>query len=227
MFDLFEAVRRRDPAARSTLEILLTYPGVHALAFHRIAHVLWTKVRLRLIARIVSHVGRLLTGIEIHPGAQIGRRVFIDHGMGSVLGETAIVGDDCLLYHGVTLGGTGKEKGKRHPTLLEGVVVGAGAAVLGNVTLGRNVKVGAGSVVIQDVPDDCTVVGIPARVVCRDARRHADLLDHADLVDPIAEKLAALQAEIEAAERVIRDRLMRADGAALRSGEHGRDEHDR
>ena len=206
MFDLIDAVRRRDPAARSTLEILLAYPGVHALAMHRLAHVLWSRLRLRTVARLVSHVARFLTGIEIHPAARLGRRVFIDHGMGTVIGETAIVGDDCLLYHGVTLGGTGKEKGKRHPTLEQGVVVGAGAAVLGNITLGRNAKVGAGSVVVHDVPADCTAVGVPARVVCRDARAHADLLDHADLIDPIWEKLNALQDELHLAERELRER---------------------
>src|SRR5512138_671831 len=179
MFDLIDAVRRRDPAARSALEIVLTYPGVHAVALHRLSHALWERARLKTLARFLSHVGRFLTGIEIHPAARLGRRVFIDHGMGTVIGETAIVGDDCLLYHGVTLGGTGKEKGKRHPTLEEGVVVGAGAAVLGNITLGRNARVGAGSVVIQDVPADCTAIGVPARIVGRDARLHADLLDHA------------------------------------------------
>jgi len=206
MFDLLEAVRKRDPAARSTVEILLTYPGVHAVAFHRIAHPVWSRLRLRLIARWMSHVARFLTGIEIHPGAQLGRRVFIDHGMGTVIGETAVVGDDCLLYHGVTLGGTGKERGKRHPTLEAGVVVGAGAAVLGNITLGSNVKVGAGSVVVSDVPPNCTVVGIPARVVGVDRRSHADLLDHAELIDPIMEKINALQREIQLAEQEIRDR---------------------
>ena len=221
MFDLFEAVRKRDPAARSTLEILLTYPGVHAVAFHRVSHFLWARLHLRLLARCVSHLGRFLTGIEIHPGATLGRRVFIDHGMGVVIGETAIVGDDCLLYHGVTLGGTGKEKGKRHPTLEEGVVIGAGASVLGNITLGHNVKVGAGSVVVQAVPADCTVVGIPARIVCTDRRRHADMLDHADLIDPITEKIGALQKELEAAERVIRDRLIRNEAAT--PGTTGRD----
>lgn len=212
MRDLLQAVRRRDPAARSTLEILLTYPGVHALFFYRIAHFFHRTLRLKLLARFVSHLGRLLTGIEIHPGATLGRRVFIDHGMGTVIGETAEVGDDCLLYHGVTLGGTGKERGKRHPTLREGVVVGAGAAVLGNIVLGRNVKVGAGSVVVADVPDDSTVVGIPARVVGTDARVHADLLDHAELIDPIMSKLNALQAEIRAAEEMIRERRERARG---------------
>ncbi len=211
MRDLLQAVRKRDPAARSTIEILLTYPGVHALAFHRIAHFLHVRLRLKLLARFVSHLGRLLTGIEIHPGATIGRRVFIDHGMGTVIGETAEIGDDCLLYHGVTLGGTGKERGKRHPTLHEGVVVGAGAAVLGNIVLGRNVKVGAGSVVVTSVPDNATVVGIPARIVGVDRKLHADVLDHADLIDPIMSKINALQAELRAAEEMIRDRRERRE----------------
>lgn len=216
--DLLEAVRHRDPAARSNVEILLTYPGVHALFFHRIAHFLHTRLRLKLLARFVSHVGRMLTGIEIHPGATIGRRVFIDHGMGTVIGETAVVGDDCLLYHGVTLGGTGKERGKRHPTLERGVVVGCGAAVLGNITLGENVKVGAGSVVVHDVPRDGTVVGIPASLVGTDVRIHADLLDHADLIDPIMEKINALQAELRLAESEIRDRKERRQGGVGEDG---------
>lgn len=191
------------------MEILLTYPGVHAVFFHRIAHFFVTRLHLRLVARFISHVGRLLTGIEIHPGASLGRRVFIDHGMGTVIGETAIVGDDCLLYHGVTLGGTGKEKGKRHPTLGKGVVVGCGAAVLGNITLGDNVKVGAGSVVVTDVPADATVVGIPARMVGMDRRVHADVLDHADLIDPIMQKLNDLEAEVHAAATELRGRASR------------------
>lgn len=211
MRDLLQAVRKRDPAARSTIEILLTYPGVHALAFHKIARFLHVRLRLKLLARFVSHLGRLLTGIEIHPGATIGRRVFIDHGMGTVIGETAEIGDDCLLYHGVTLGGTGKDRGKRHPTLHEGVVIGAGAAVLGNIVLGRNVKVGAGSVVVTSVPDNATVVGIPARIVGMDLKLHADVLDHADLIDPIMSKINALQAELRAAEEMIRDRRGRRE----------------
>jgi len=211
MFRCFETVRKRDPAARSGLEILLTYPGVHALAFHRVAHFLHARLRLRTLARFVSHVARLLTGIEIHPGATIGKGVFIDHGMGMVIGETAVVEDDCTLYQGVTLGGTGKSRGKRHPTLRRGVVVGCGAAVLGDITLGENVKVGAGSVVVKDVPDNCTVVGIPARVVGIDRRVHADLLDHADLIDPIMEKIDELQAEIRLAEAEIRERRTRGN----------------
>ena len=157
-------VFQRDPAARNYFEILTTYPGVHALILHRIAHFLWS-IKLKLIARIFSHLARILTGIEIHPGAQIGRRFFIDHGMGVVIGETAIIGDDCTLYHGVTLGGTTWKKGKRHPTLKNNVVIGAGAKVLGPITLGNNSKVGSNAVVVTDIPNDSTAVGIPAKII--------------------------------------------------------------
>ena len=157
-------VFQRDPAARNYFEILTTYPGVHALILHRLAHFLWS-IKLKLIARIFSHLARILTGIEIHPGAQIGRRFFIDHGMGVVIGETAIIGDDCTLYHGVTLGGTTWKKGKRHPTLKNNVVIGAGAKVLGPITLGNNSKVGSNAVVVTDIPNDSTAVGIPAKIV--------------------------------------------------------------
>ena len=151
-------------AARNYFEILTTYPGVHALILHRLAHFLWS-IKLKLIARIFSHLARILTGIEIHPGAQIGRRFFIDHGMGVVIGETAIIGDDCTLYHGVTLGGTTWKKGKRHPTLKNNVVIGAGAKVLGPITLGNNSKVGSNAVVVTDIPNDSTAVGIPAKII--------------------------------------------------------------
>jgi serine O-acetyltransferase len=158
------AIKREDPAAKSTLEILLCYPGLHALLFHKVSH--WLYLRRRFVpARVVSHVARFLTGIEIHPGATIGKRLFIDHGLGVVIGETAEIGDDVLLYQGVTIGGTGYQKGKRHPTLGNGVVVGTGAAVLGNITLGDNVRVGAGSVVVHSVPEGSTVVGIPGRII--------------------------------------------------------------
>ena len=157
-------VFQRDPAARNYFEILTTYPGVHALMLHRLAHSLWT-IKLKLIARIFSHLGRILTGIEIHPGAQIGRRFFIDHGMGVVIGETAIIGNDCTLYHGVTLGGTTWKKGKRHPTLKDNVVIGAGAKVLGPVTIGNNSKVGSNAVVVTDIPNESTAVGIPAKII--------------------------------------------------------------
>ena len=154
----------RDPAARGTFEVLTTYPGIHAMLFHRLAHGLW-KRRLAWPARIVSNISRFLTGIEIHPGARIGRRFFIDHGMGVVIGETAEIGDDCTLYHGVTLGGTSWEKGKRHPTLGNDVVIGAGAKVLGPITVGDGARVGSNAVVIKDVPAGATVVGIPGRIV--------------------------------------------------------------
>jgi serine O-acetyltransferase len=154
----------RDPAARSHLEVLTTYPGVHALIMHRFSHFLWSN-QLFWLGRVFSHIGRGLTGIEIHPGATIGRRVFIDHGMGVVIGETAIIGDDCTLYHGVTLGGTSWNKGKRHPTLEQGVVIGAGAKVLGPITIGKNAKIGSNAVVVKDVPENATAVGIPARIL--------------------------------------------------------------
>ncbi len=157
-------VFERDPAARSRFEVLTTYPGVHALVFHRLAHRLW-RWRLRWLARFIAHISRWLTGIEIHPGATIGRRFFIDHGMGVVIGETAVIGDDCTLYHGVTLGGTSWEKGKRHPSLGNNVVIGAGAKVLGPVHVGDGGRIGSNSVVVKDVPEGATMVGVPARVV--------------------------------------------------------------
>jgi len=159
-----QTIKREDPAAKSSLEILLCYPGLHAVLFHRLSHRLYQH-RLYVVARLVSHIARLLTGIEIHPGAKIGQRLFIDHGFGVVIGETAEVGDDVLLYQGVTLGGTGGERGKRHPSVGDRVVIGAGAAVLGNIELGADAKVGAGSVVVHSVPAGATVVGIPGKVV--------------------------------------------------------------
>ena len=158
------SVFERDPAARHSLEILTCYPGVHAVLIHRVSHKLW-RAGLKWAARFLSHIARFLTGIEIHPGATIGRRFFIDHGMGVVIGETAEIGDDCTLYHGVTLGGTTWEKGKRHPTLENGVVIGAGAKVLGPLTVGANARIGSNAVVVRDVPANATVVGIPGRVV--------------------------------------------------------------
>lgn len=154
----------RDPAARSTWEVITCYPGFHALLIHRIAHRLW-RFKLRWLARLVSHASRFLTGIEIHPGAAIGRRVFIDHGMGVVIGETAEIGDDCTLYHGVTLGGTTWNKGKRHPSLARGVVIGAGAKLLGPIAVGDGARIGSNAVVVKDVPAGATAVGIPARVI--------------------------------------------------------------
>ena len=186
----------RDPAARSVWEVLTCYPGFHALQLHRVSHGLW-KLGLRWLARFTSHIARFLTGIEIHPGATIGRRVFIDHGMGVVIGETAEIGDDCTLYHGVTLGGVSWNKGKRHPTLGKGVVVGAGAKILGPFVVGDNAKVGSNSVVVKPVPPGATVVGIPARVVehspAEVARMAFDAYAvSADLDDPLSKALFAL-----------------------------------
>lgn len=194
----FKIIFERDPAARNGLEVLLCYPGLHALFLHRIAHWLH-RHHLPVIPRFISHVSRFLTGIEIHPGAEIGQGVFIDHGMGVVIGETAIVGDYTLIYQGVTVGGTGKESGKRHPTLGENVVIGAGAKVLGNIHIGDNVRIGAGSVVLRDVPPECTVVGIPGRIIYREGVRVAPL-DHGRLPDSEAQAIRALVNRIEALE---------------------------
>jgi serine O-acetyltransferase len=194
----------RDPAARSVWEVLTCYPGFHALQLHRISHALW-KLRLRWLARFWSHWARFFTGIEIHPGATIGRRVFIDHGMGVVIGETAEIGDDCTLYHGVTLGGVSWNKGKRHPTLGKGVVVGAGAKILGPFTVGEGAKVGSNSVVVKAVPDGATVVGIPARIVEAGSAAKAEANRMAfdayavsgDLDDPLNKVLLALGSRTE------------------------------
>lgn len=159
-----QVIRQRDPAARNWLEILFCYPGLQALLIHRFTHLLY-RLKIPVLPRLISHLNRFLTGIEIHPGAQIGKGVFIDHGMGVVIGETAIVGDYAVIYQGVTLGGTGKETGKRHPTLGKNVVVGAGAKVLGSIQIGDNVRIGAASVVLRDVPENCTVVGVPGRII--------------------------------------------------------------
>ncbi len=197
-----DTIFREDPAATSTLEVLICYPGLHAILLHRIAHFFY-RIGLRLLARIVSQIARMITGIEIHPGATIGRRFFIDHGMGVVVGETAIIGDDVILYQGVTLGGTGKERGKRHPTIGNRVVVGTGAKVLGNITLGNNVKVGAGSVVVHSVPDDSTVVGIPGRIV-KTRGQIADDLQHGLLPDPQGQDLENMQQRVDQLESAMR-----------------------
>ncbi|MHC5611238.1 MAG: serine O-acetyltransferase [Nostoc sp.] len=197
----FRIIFERDPAARNWLEVLFCYPGLQALLFHRLAHWLYT-VNLPFIPRLISHLARFLTGIEIHPGAVIGQSVFIDHGMGVVIGETAIVGNYALIYQGVTLGGTGKECGKRHPTVGENVVFGAGAKVLGNIEIGNNVRIGAGSVVLRDVPSDCTVVGVPGRIIYRSGVRIAPL-EHNNLPDSEAEVIRALVDRIEALEEQI------------------------
>lgn len=166
-------VFERDPAARTHWEIITTYPGVHALLVHRLSHWIWRK-RFFWLARFIAHISRWMTGIEIHPGATIGRRVFIDHGMGVVIGETAVIGDDCTLYHGVTLGGTSWNKGKRHPTLEQDVVIGAGAKVLGPITIGKGAKIGSNAVVVKDVPENATAVGIPARILEQETNRQRD-----------------------------------------------------
>lgn len=197
-------VFERDPAAKSTLEVLLCYPGLHCIIMHRFAHFFYRK-RCYLLARLISHINRFLTGIEIHPGAKIGRRVFIDHGHGTVIGETAEVGDDVTIYQGVTLGGTGKEKGKRHPTVGNNVVISTGAQVLGAIHIGDNSKVGAGSVVLHDVPPNCTVVGIPGRVkVRKDATTGVDL-EHNKLSDPMADIINDLTARIARLERLLEE----------------------
>ncbi|MSO44566.1 MAG: serine O-acetyltransferase [Thermoleophilia bacterium] len=209
-----EAARERDPAARSTAELVLTYPGLHAVWLHRVAHGLNTR-GLRLPARIVSQISRCLTGIEIHPGATIGPGFFIDHGMGVVIGETTEIGEDVTLYQGVTLGGTGKHGGKRHPTLHDGVTVGAGASVLGPLDVGEGAKIGAGSIVVKDVPANSTVVGNPGKPVIVDGQRvddyaiHHPDLEHTRLPDPVADALDCLISRVESLE---------AEIAALRAG---------
>ena len=206
-------IRERDPAARGVLEILLCYPGFQAITVHRLSHRLWhSRLPLKLAARLLSQCSRGLTGIEIHPGARIGQGVFIDHGMGVVIGETAEIGNRCLLYQGVTLGGTGKETGKRHPTLANDVVVGAGAKVLGALTIGSNTRIGAGSVVVRDVDANCTVVGIPGRVIHQSGVRinplaHSALPDaEANVIRNLMERIDALenqnQALMEALQRI-------------------------
>ena len=197
------AVKDRDPAARSSLEIVLLYSGLHALWGYRVHHWLWIH-GWRFLARALSQCARLITGIEIHPGAQIGRRFFVDHGMGVVIGETTIVGDDVTLYQGVTLGGTGKETGKRHPTINNNVVVGSGAKVLGNITVGENCRIGAGSVVLRDVPDNSTVVGVPAHIVFREGKRVV-IIDPKQINDPLSEALAAVANEVKTLKAEVRE----------------------
>src|SRR5579864_7222310 len=197
-----DTVFRRDPAARSVLEIVLCYPGFHAVLLHRVAHNLYGSGWFTL-ARVISQLSRTLTGIEIHPGACIGRRFFIDHGMGVVIGETSEIGDDVLLYQGVTLGGTGKDTGKRHPTIGNEVVIGTGAKILGNIKIGDHVKVGAGSVVVRSVPDHSTVVGVPGRVV-GDANADLDTLEHGKLPDPEGQAMDELSRRIAELEAMVK-----------------------
>jgi serine O-acetyltransferase len=200
-------VMEHDPAAKSRFEVYLCYAGLHALWFHRVNHWLWNH-GLFVLGRWLSQVARWLTGIEIHPGAKIGRRLFIDHGMGVVIGETAIIGDDVTLYQGVTLGGTGKEHGKRHPTLEDNVVVGGGAKILGNITVGKNCRIGAGSVVLRNVPPESTVVGVPAHIVFREGKRVV-ITDPKQINDPLSEALASVASEVEK----LRQRVQELEGS--------------
>jgi serine O-acetyltransferase len=194
-----KTVKDRDPAAKNVLEVLLLYPGLHALVLYRVSHQLWTW-KIPIIPRWFSQTARFFTGIEIHPGAEIGKNFFIDHGMGVVIGETAIVGDNVLLYQGVTLGGTGKETGKRHPTLGNNVVVGAGAKILGNITVGDNSNIGANAVVIKNVPSNSTVVGIPGRITHQEGRRIDMELDHMHVSDPVMGNISKLLRRIKTLE---------------------------
>jgi serine O-acetyltransferase len=213
-----KAAFERDPAARSTLEVLLAYPGIHAVWFYRLAHWLWES-NLKLLARLISEMARSLTGIEIHPGAKIGRRLFIDHGMGVVIGETCEIGDDVLIYQGVTLGGTSLSKGKRHPTIGDGVMISAGAAVIGPVTIGRGSRIGAGAVVVSSAPPYSTIVGIPGKIVEGEhMKRPVSQLDHVHLPDPVARALSELAnkldhiatqlAELEERQNCLEEKLM-------------------
>ncbi|MBD3265300.1 serine O-acetyltransferase [bacterium] len=227
MYRDFKSCMDNDPAARGFwggLEVILTYAGFHALIFHRIAHFLHVKIKLPFFPRAISQFSRFLTGIEIHPGAQIARGVFIDHGMGVVIGETAIVGEGCVIFQGVTLGGTGKETGKRHPTLGANVLVSAGAKVLGNILIGDNSRIGAQSVVLKNVPPNCTVVGVPGVVVVKEGqkltKRGMDL-DHIHLPDPIMERLEALHNEIESVHREVHDYHHQPTATVKEEGENG------
>jgi serine O-acetyltransferase len=202
-------VLERDPAAKSRLEVFLCYAGLHAVWFYRVNHWFWQHGFL-LLGRWLSQVARFFTGIEIHPGAEIGRRLFIDHGLGVVIGETAIVGNDVTLYQGVTLGGTGKERGKRHPTIEDDVVIGDGAKVLGNITVGRNCRIGAGSVVLRSVPENSTVVGVPGHVIFRNGERVV-ITDPKQINDPLSEALAAVATEVNK----LRERVQTLEGAEI------------
>ena len=219
MFDAIRSdvrtVMERDPAARSAVEVLFCYPGVHALAFHRLANRLWRRRWLSL-ARFVSHVGRFLTGIEIHPAARIGRGLFIDHGMGIVIGETAEIGDNVNLLQGVTLGGTSTRREKRHPTLRDNVTVGSGAKIIGAITIGENSRVGAGSVVVRDVPPNAVVVGVPGRVTSKDGQRVTGIdMNMTDLPDPVSraieqlvDRIRGLEADLDSVRKLVdRDRV--------------------
>ncbi|WP_296858337.1 serine O-acetyltransferase [uncultured Methanobrevibacter sp.] len=197
-----QVIKEKDPAMRSTIEVFFCYPGFYAIIFHRLSHFLWNH-SLKLLARILSTLVRFFTGIEIHPGAQFGERVFIDHGMGIVVGETTIVGDDVLIYQGVVLGGTTTQKCKRHPTIEKGVIIGAGAKIMGNITIGQYSKIGTGAVVLNDVPPESTCVGVPGRIVRSKNKSHVVDLEHNKLPDPVAEAIRALETQIEENEKLI------------------------
>jgi serine O-acetyltransferase len=205
LLDDARSIARRDPAAKSVLEVFLLYPGFHALIYHRISHWLYRR-KVFFLARWVSQIGRAATGVEIHPGAKLGKGLFIDHGMGVVIGETAEVGDNCTIYHGVTLGGTGKEKGKRHPTIGDNVLIGAGAKLLGPINIGDNAMIGAGSVVLDDVEPETTVTGVKARAVRRSGRKVAPSieLDQVHIPDPVAQELCRMLMRIEHLESEVR-----------------------
>ncbi len=207
---LLEAYQRRDPAARSKLEILLLYPGVHAVFYHRIAHWLYCR-RLKFLARCVSQWSRFWTGIEIHPGAKIGRRLVIDHGCGVVIGETAEIGDDCLIYHGVTLGGTGKDQGKRHPTIGNNVLISCGAKVLGPFKVGDNARIAANAVVLTEVPERATAVGIPAQVVriAGQSTHFADEVDQTSVEDPTQKMLEILSSRLDLVEKLLDEQYLK------------------
>lgn len=207
LIETLEAYQRRDPAARSKLEVLLLYQGVHAILFHRVAHWFY-RHNIMFVARLISQISRFITGIEIHPGATIGRRLVIDHGMGIVIGETAEIGDDCLIYHGVTLGGTGKDQGKRHPTIGNNVLISCGAKVLGPFKVGDNARIAANAVVLTEVPEDATAVGIPAQIVriAGKTTHYADEVDQTSVQNPTLEKIAALAARVEELEKKLGER---------------------
>ena len=206
-----DTVLEHDPAAQSRPEVFLCYSGLHAVWFYRMNHWLWNR-NFFLLGRFLSQIARFLTGIEIHPGAKIGRRLFIDHGVGVVIGATAIVGDDVTLYQGVTLGGTGKEHGKRHPTIEDNVVVGGGAKILGNITVGRNCRIGAGSVVLRNVPEDSTVVGVPGHIIFREGKRVV-ITDPKQINDPLSEALASVVTEVNK----LRERVQQLEGSEGKS----------
>ncbi len=211
-------ILQSDPAARSVLEVLLCYSGLHALWFYRLNHWLWTH-GLRLLARWLSQVARLATGIEIHPGALIGRRLFIDHGMGVVVGETTIIGDEVTIYQGVTLGGTGKDTGKRHPTIGNGVVIGAGSRVLGNIEIGNNSRIGAGSVVLRSVPSDSTVVGVPGHIIFHNGKRVV-ITDPKQITDPLSEALSVVATQV----KELQKRMHELEGSAAQAADHAGEE---